>query len=682
LLFGQQGSGKRAMDSHQKVTVMRQRFLRIAALLCGAATCASALPAAAQTYRITDLSSVVPGWTFVGMNNSGQLVGNYVPPGLVPQDQHGFIYANGTFTDIGTLVGATSSAATGINNLGQVTGTSGGHAFIYGNGAMTDIGTLTGGLYTVGNSINDSGQVTGYGDTSTAEEPVPQQTTHAFVYSNGTMTDLGTLGVAGGYSSGLGINDAGAVVGGAGLYGGAHPFLYMHGTMTDLTPNAPPDSGDPGTAFAYAINGSNVVVGQMLTSQRNPFHAFLYSNGMITDLSPVESCCTFDVATAINNPGQVLVTLASVANLYNNGVSQPLTSLIDPTDPLGAVTKFEKGVAINDSGWILAFGYNSQTAADNTYLLTPQTLSVSPAALSFGNQVIGTVSPSKSVTVTNTAAVSIPIASVATSGDFVSTNNCTAPLAPGASCTIDVTFGPTQVDARAGTLMITADFVYDVSLSGTGTITVTLSSSASTVTVGVPVTLTWASATGATCTATGGAAGDGWTGQLSASGTMAVTESVAGKYTYLLNCTLGSQSAQGQAVVTDTVPTVSLSANPTNLQIGQPTMLTWTSSNADSCTASSNGSGDGWTGTKPNSGTASITETTVGLITYTLTCTAAGQTVKASAQVFNNPRPSSGGGGEMSVLSITSLLMLFGLHAMRRRSLRAAFPSGNPADRF
>jgi hypothetical protein len=241
------------------------------------------------------------------------------------------------------------------------------------------------------------------------------------------------------------------------------------------------------------------------------------------------------------------------------------------------------------------------------------------------------------------------------------------------------------VGTRNGGLTIAADSVYDITLSGTGTIAVQLIASTSTVTVGVPVTLNWTSTAGTACVASGGATGDGWNGQVAASGTISVTEAAAGTYTYTLICTQGSQSAQGQAVVTDTVPTVSLSASPTNLTVGQPTTLTWTAANAATCTASSTGAGDGWSGTKSASGTASITESTVGLITYTLTCTSGPKSAQSTAQVLNaEPSSSSsgssssgssgssgGGGGGMSPLFLLGLLGI-SVYCTARRYRREA----------
>jgi probable HAF family extracellular repeat protein len=230
------------------------------------------------------------------------------------------------------------------------------------------------------------------------------------------------------------------------------------------------DHGD--IALATAINNAGDVVGGLIDPSKTPlFRAFLYSNGTITDLTdlgPGGSGSYTDRGTAINNVGQVLVQFAQVPYLYSGGAVQLLSSLIDPTDPLAGVA-LKMGVAIYDDGSILVTGspsvYNS---TPTSYLLTAQTLNVTPAPLSFGNQAVGTTSASQLVTIKNKAATIIPITTVSVSGDFVATNNCGASLAPGANCTIGVTFSPTLVDTRTGSLVITADVVYNVPLSGTG----------------------------------------------------------------------------------------------------------------------------------------------------------------------------------------------------------------------
>ena len=115
-----------------------------------------------------------------------------------------------TATPIGPLPGGATSMGTGINNSGQVAGTSEGtieHAFLYRDGAPIDVGSLPGGSSSVAYAINNLGQVTGGGFLPGGFPG----TWHAFIYSAGALTDLGMLG--GLYAFGYGINDSGEVVG-------------------------------------------------------------------------------------------------------------------------------------------------------------------------------------------------------------------------------------------------------------------------------------------------------------------------------------------------------------------------------------------------------------------------------------------------------------------------------------
>lgn len=78
---------------------------------------------------------------------------------------------------------------------------------------------------------------------------------------------------------------------------------------------------------------------------------------------------------------------------------------------------------------------------------------------------------------------------------------------------------------------------------------VQLSSSATTEVVGQSVTLTWASQHASSCVASGGVAGDGWTGSLPLSGVMHVAETVAGSTTYEIACTGATPAAQAQVTI-------------------------------------------------------------------------------------------------------------------------------------
>ena len=106
-------------------------------------------------------------------------------------------------------------------------------------------------------------------------------------------------------------------------------------------------------------------------------------------------------------------------------------------------------------------------------LAAAQTATVSPTGLTFLTQVIGTTSAPKTATLTNTGTVSLSITSITTGGDFAQTNNCGSSLAGGAKCTINVTFTPTVIGSRTGTLSVNdnaSTSPQTVSLSGSGTI--------------------------------------------------------------------------------------------------------------------------------------------------------------------------------------------------------------------
>ena len=84
---------------------------------------------------------------------------------------------------------------------------------------------------------------------------------HAFLYSNGTMQDLGTLPGFDG-SDAMGINASGQVVGWNYVEATNvdHAFLYSQGTMVDLNTLISPAAGWT-LAYASAINDSGQIVG-------------------------------------------------------------------------------------------------------------------------------------------------------------------------------------------------------------------------------------------------------------------------------------------------------------------------------------------------------------------------------------------------------------------------------------
>lgn len=152
---------------------------------------------------------------------------------------------------------------------------------------------------------------------------------------------------------------------------------------------------------------------------------------------------------------------------------------------------------------------------------------------------------------------------------------------------------------------------------------VTLTVNPSTIPSGASTTLTWSSTGAASCTA-----GGGWGGAQATSGTQVVGPLTANA-TYSLVCT--GPGGMGQQAVTVTVipppPTVTLSALPTVIALQQSTTLSWSTTNAASCSASGS-----WSGAEATSGSSSQTPATLPA-TFALTCSGPGGSGSAAATV-------------------------------------------------
>ncbi len=118
-------------------------------------------------------------------------------------------------------------------------------------------------------------------------------------------------------------------------------------------------------------------------------------------------------------------------------------------------------------------------SATHTYavsiLLEPDTLTASPAGLTFGTQPVGNASPTQTEMLTNIGNSALVITGVTMTGsdaaDFGNINNCGATLTAGTNCTLAVTFTPSQLGPRGAAITVTDNSVgspHAFSLDGTG----------------------------------------------------------------------------------------------------------------------------------------------------------------------------------------------------------------------
>ncbi|MGE5735237.1 MAG: hypothetical protein ACM34E_09125 [Acidobacteriota bacterium] len=362
-----------------------------------------------QNGTLTDLGSLAgPENCSVAtsINSSGAVSGHsengVIDPVAGFNAFHAVLWKNGSIFDLGTL-GGSVSAGSGINRWGQVAGfalndvpdpvsiyhfqilgsTAGTQtrAFLWTNGVMRDLGTL-GGPDAWSNFVNDVGQVAGSSYTDSIINPVTGvPTTHPFLWDpvNG-MTDLGTLGgsLAGSEVANLqgALNNRGQVVGGSYLAGDQtfHPFLWTNpGPMQDLGTLG----GD--NASASGINDAGQVIG-VSDLPGKVHHAFLFSNGVMNDLDTLHGD-SFSTASSINSSGQIVGQschqscenhVQNRAVLWENGSIFDLNTLIEGGH---AGLTLSLAFAINDHGEIAGIGRPpgcfADTACSHIFLLIP-----------------------------------------------------------------------------------------------------------------------------------------------------------------------------------------------------------------------------------------------------------------------------------------------------------------------
>lgn len=357
-----------------------------------------------QTHYVVKILSTLGGSEGVGeaITANGWISG---AANLKDATQHAALWRNLQITDLGTLGGPNSRVVGGVHNThGLVAGGSETATpdplgetfcstfvalfsgkpliclgFVWQNGVMTALPTLGGNnSYALG-GVNNLGQIVGLAEISTHDPacPSPQVLDFEAVVWGPKPGQILELPPLPGDTVGLAneINDHGQAVGATGLCsafstGIEHAVLWQDGSAIDL--------GNLGSQLfnsANTINERGEVAGGAGMPNNATWHAFLWNKGVMRDLGLLAGD-VMSQSNGMNNKGQVVGTSCIDINfsdcrafIWQNGVMTNLNDLIPPNSLQG----IHLGIAndINDRGEIVGATVTNNGADGPGFVLFP-----------------------------------------------------------------------------------------------------------------------------------------------------------------------------------------------------------------------------------------------------------------------------------------------------------------------
>lgn len=393
---------------------------------------------------------------------------------------------------------------------------------------------------------------------------------------------------------------------------------YFGGSVYEIANAIAVDSS--GDAYIAGLTSSTNLPTKNPVQATNLAAAGGGSTGFITEFNPAGSALVYSTYLGGTSSDQMTaIAVDAVGNTYVGGITSsvdfPLVNPLPVSD--GGLAANSTIAKLNAGGSVLVF------------------------ATHFGANSIGQT--------TTTGANEIEAIAVDSAGNLYVTGDVNSPIYPTLNAFQD-----------SYTAIENVAFVAKFTASSATTPTVAISVAPTTISAGQSTTLTWSSTNATACTATGA-----WSGAQEISGTESETPAAAGNSTYTLTCTGAGGSANASATLTvraaTPAPTVTLTINPTSITVGQSATLTWSSTNATSCTA-----GGAWTGAQATSGTLVVTPTVTGAATYMLACsgaTSASATGVVNLTVTAHLATATGlsgkaGGGSLGLWSLLGLGLL------------------------
>ncbi len=231
-----------------------------------------------------------------------------------------------------------------------------------------------------------------------------------------------------------------------------HDFCEQNGCPDGAGPIAAPAQGTNGT-FYGTTEGGGVGDGTVfsLSAGLGPFVETVPTSG-----------ATGAAVTILGNnlAGSTSVKFSGTAATFTVVSSTEITATVPTGATTGTVQVVTPGGTLNSN-------------VPFQVVIPLLGASLSPSSLVFAPQLLQTTSAAQAVSLNNVGSQALSITGITSSGDFAQTNNCGSSVAAGASCTINVTFTPTQGGGLTGAISVTDNAPgspQTVSLTGTGAV--------------------------------------------------------------------------------------------------------------------------------------------------------------------------------------------------------------------
>ena len=185
---------------------------------------------------------------------------------------------------------------------------------------------------------------------------------------------------------------------------------------------------------------------------QRPDHGFITGFDACPNPNPASADCQYHMSGSAQNPltAPPAHRVSAILSFYNAShvlVGQDRTDVVNAADG--------SDLAPGEIGHFSLDRTGEPAWTTRALVVEPQyPVDINPMSPDFGNQRLNVRSASQDVTLTNNGDDAVTIASAAASGDFaVASLTCTT-IAPGSSCRVNVTFRPTALGVRSGTLTL------------------------------------------------------------------------------------------------------------------------------------------------------------------------------------------------------------------------------------